>query len=73
VSGVTVVVDFGATDTVSVLRRNGDLPRPLAVDGETSVPSAVALSPSDQLVVGREAVDQDRVVRNLRNRLDRTT
>jgi hypothetical protein len=76
VSGVTVVVDFGATDTVGVLRRRGDVPRPIVVDGENSVPSVVALSPSDQLVVGREAAgleksDQPRVVRNLRDRLDR--
>jgi hypothetical protein len=76
VSGVTVVVDFGATDTVGVQRGRGEAPRPVVVDGETSVPSAVALSPEDQLVVGREAVrvgtaEPDRAVAELKNRLDR--
>ncbi len=75
-SGVTVVVDFGATDTVGVLRRRGESPRPVLVDGEPRVPSAVALSPDDQLVVGREAVrlgtaEPERAVGDLKNRLDR--
>ena len=75
-SGVTVVVDFGATDTVGVMRRHGGAPRPLVVDGEERVPSAVALSSDNQLVVGRDAVsvgvvDPTRAITNLRDRLDR--
>ncbi len=75
-SGVTVVVDFGATDTVGVLRRHGEVARPVVVDGEQSLPSAVALSPDDQLVVGREAVrvgaaDPHRLVSDLKHRLDK--
>lgn len=73
---VVVVVDFGATDTVGVLRGRGEAPRPVVVDGETRVPSAVALSAEDQLVVGREAVrvgtaEPERAVAELKNRLDR--
>jgi hypothetical protein len=76
VSGVTVVVDLGVTDTVGVLRGSGAGPRPVVVDGATRVPTAVALSPDHQLVVGREAVglattEPDRVVRDLKSRLDR--
>ncbi|MGH3760530.1 hypothetical protein [Actinophytocola sp.] len=73
---LTVVVDFGATDTVGVLRRHGEAPRPVMVDGETRVPSAVALSSDNQLVAGREAaalgtVAPNRVVSDLKYRLDR--
>jgi hypothetical protein len=76
VSGVTVVVDFGATDTVGVLRGHDGVPRPVRVGGEVRVPSAVALSPEDQLVVGRDAVsvgaaEPERVVGDLKHRLDR--
>jgi hypothetical protein len=75
VSGVTVVVDFGATDTVGVLRGRGEAPQSIVMDGEARMPSAVALSQDDQLVVGREAIrlgtaDPDRAVMDLRNRLD---
>lgn len=75
-SGVTVVVDFGATDTVGVLRGHDGVPRTVRVGGEVRVPSAVALSPEHQLVVGRDAVsvgtaEPDRVVSDLRHRLDR--
>jgi hypothetical protein len=61
---------------VGVLRGRAQAPRPVVVDGEVRVPSAVALSPDDQLVVGREAVrvgaaDPDRLVGDLKNRLDK--
>ena len=75
-SGVTVVVDFGATDTVGVQRGRDGVPRPVLVGGEARVPTAVALSPEHQLVVGRDAVsvgaaEPDRVVSDLKLRLDR--
>lgn len=75
-SGVTIVVDFGATDTVGVLRRHGAAVRPVTVDGEPRVPSAVALSSDNQLVVGSEAAslgtdEPQRVISDLKNRMDR--
>jgi len=76
VSGVTVVVDFGATDTVAVQRVSGRPPRPVVIDGEATLPSAVLLSAEDQLVVGRAALrigdrEPDRLVTDLKDRLDR--
>ncbi|HEY0450070.1 hypothetical protein [Actinophytocola sp.] len=68
-SGVTAVVDFGATDTVVVLRVPGQAPRALV--GE---PSAALLSAEDQVLVGRDAVRvgaelPDRLVSDLKARV----
>lgn len=75
-SEAVIVIDFGVVDTVAVLRRAGDAPQPVVVDGEVRVPSAVGLNSDHQLIVGREALelagrDPDHVVRDLYTRMDR--
>lgn len=53
---VRLGIDFGTANTVGVLALPGREPRPLLFDGSPLLPSAVAVAPGGELLVGRDAV-----------------
>jgi hypothetical protein len=53
-------VDFGTSNTVAALSRDGDRVRTLLFDGSPTLPSAVFLDPSGTLLVGRDAAHSAR-------------
>ncbi len=64
---LTVAVDFGTTNTVAVVCRDGTAPRVLSVDGAPYLPSAVLLGVDGRLVVGNDAL---RLGRSAAHRLE---
>src|SRR6266545_3869115 len=78
VSGFLVAVDYGAVNTVAVLRRPDGQVRPLLVDGSPLLPSAACVGPDGRLLVGRDAESAGRVdpaafVPDPRSRIDAGT
>src|SRR6059058_321131 len=68
-------IDFGTSNTVSMLRMPDGRLRPLLFDGGTLMPTAVYLTPEGQLLVGRDAerharVDPSRFEPNPKRRID---
>lgn len=68
-------IDFGTSNTVSMLRMPDGRLRPLLFDGGTLMPTAVYLTPEGQMLVGRDAerharVDPSRFEPNPKRRID---
>jgi molecular chaperone DnaK len=68
-------IDFGTSNTVSMLRMPDGRLRPLLFDGGTLMPTAVYLTPEGQMLVGRDAerharVDPGRFEPNPKRRID---
>jgi len=78
-SGEThLAIDLGTSNTVAVVRRDGQLPRPLLFDGSPLLPSAVLLGPDGRLHTGRDAAHlarsaPERLEPNPKRRVDDTT
>ncbi|GAA0266572.1 Hsp70 family protein [Cryptosporangium japonicum] len=60
-SGTTLAVDYGTSNTVALLRWPDQRIRPLLFDGSPLLPSAVYLEPGGTVRAGREAVRASRV------------
>src|SRR5207244_9635603 len=54
-------IDFGTSNTVSMLRMPDGRLRPLLFDGAPLMPTAVYLTPEGQMLVGRDAERHARV------------
>ena len=68
-------IDFGTSNTVSMLRMPDGRLRPLLFDGAPLMPTAVYLTPEGQMLVGRDAerharVDPSRFEPNPKRRID---
>ena len=68
-------IDFGTSNTVSMLRMPDGRLRPLLFDGAPLMPTAVYLNPEGQMLVGRDAerharVDPSRFEPNPKRRID---
>src|SRR3989440_11154144 len=68
-------IDFGTSNTVSMLRMPDGRLRPLLLDGVPLMPPAVSLTPEGQVLVGRDAerhgrVDPSRFEPNPKRRID---
>jgi actin-like ATPase involved in cell morphogenesis len=50
-----LAIDLGTCNTVAVVRRGAEAPRPLLFDGSPLLPSGVYAGPGGQLFVGRDA------------------
>jgi Hsp70 protein len=57
---IRLAIDVGTSNTVAVLDRAGQPPRPLLFDGSPQLPSAVFADPGGALLTGRDAIHHAR-------------
>ncbi len=75
-SDVIVGIDLGTTNSLAAVYENGEV-RIIEIDGSPLLPSYVGLSPSDELLVGRPALNQyilypERTVKSVKRRMGGT-